>query len=221
MFGPSAPRFGPRGHRFQGPSPSQIDAHRPSYGPPRGYGVRPKKEESDAESTGPLFDSKALFEHKDEVKPTVEEIEKVLEARCEFEHCDVVEPLADGFEAERYMGKWYQVMHTKTSPWQTSATCTRAVYSDVDEFGNFSVFNSKRSATGGPAMTAAGYAKCPAENGAGQCFITFNHQPYSECPNYQIVETDYENYSIVHSCGYGFQHVFILSRMPYLADNLE
>ena len=169
MFGPDAPRFGPRGHRFQGPSPSQVDAPLPSYGPPRGYRFRPKKEESDAasnESTA-LFDSKTLFGHKKEVKPTVEEIEEILEARCEFEHCDVVEPLADGFEAERYMGKWYQVMHTKTSPWQTSATCTRAVYSDVDEFGSFSVFNSKRSATGGPAQTAVGYAKCPAEEGAG------------------------------------------------------
>ena len=143
MFGPDAPRFGPRGHRFQGPSPSQIEPL-PSYGPPRGYRFkpRPKKEESDAasnESKG-LFDQKALFEHKvekDEDKPTKEEIEEILEARCEFEHCDVVEPLADGFEAERYMGKWYQVMHTKTSPWQTSATCTRAVYSNVDELGSF------------------------------------------------------------------------------------
>ena len=144
-----------------------------------------------------------------------------MKARCEFEHCDVVEPLADGFEVERYMGKWYQVMHTKTSPWQSTSTCTQSIYSDADEYGNFSVLNSKRSSLGGSPITGSGYAKCPAEKGAGQCFITFNDRPYSECSNYQIVETDYENYSIVHSCGNGFQDVFVLSRLPYLAENLE
>lgn len=119
------------------------------------------------------------------------------------------------------MGEWYQVWHTKATPWEDSPTCTRALYGNLDEDGSFSVLTSKRSSIGGSNHRTRGEVKCPAENGAGQCIISFNDQPFSECPNYQIVETDYENYSIVHSCGQGFQHVFILSREPTLDSYLE
>ena len=148
-------------------------------------------------------------------------MEGEVKQSCAFEHCDAVEPLADGFDAERYMGLWFQVWHTKAAPWSTSASCTKAFYTDLDDLGTFAVHNSRRSAYGGSDQLVSGQVKCPVESGAGQCTITFNQQPFSECPNYQILDTDYENYSVVNSCGEGFQHVFILSRTQILADDLE
>ena len=78
MFGPSAPRFGPRGARFQqqqAPHP-QVEVPVPIYGIKKGgYGFDVNRDKYDAlskpeeKSTG-LFDQKALFEAKKEVKPT-------------------------------------------------------------------------------------------------------------------------------------------------------
>lgn len=65
--------------------------------------------EGDDKKSRGLFDQDSTFSLKQEVMkvPTEQEIEEAEKAMCEFEHCDAVEPLADGFEAERYMGQWY------------------------------------------------------------------------------------------------------------------
>ena len=136
--------------------------------------------------------------------------------------CDPVTGLPDAFEADRYMGLWYEIYHSANQPFQPDAwTCTQAEYSDLDSEGNFKVYNSSKSRFGGPRFGLHGDAKCPADEAAGECFVTFFKQPFVSEPNYSIIDTDYENYSIVYSCDESdMQYLWFLSRESTLSDEL-
>ena len=56
-------------------------------------------------------------------------------------------------------------------------------------------------------------------DGVGECFVAFNGKIVTE-PNYYVVETDYENYSVVYSCDpeIEFAYLFYLSRDPVASD---
>ena len=62
--------------------------------------------------------------------------------------------------------------------------------------------------------TADGY--CP--DSTGHCFVTFYKTP--DTPNSQIVETDYDSYSIVYTCGFTKNFVWFLTREPVISDEL-
>ena len=83
------------------------------------------------------------------------------------------------------------------------------------------MYNSSKSRFGGPRFGLHGNAKCPADSGAGQCFVTFFFQPFEDESNYQVVDTDYENYSIVYNCDEDdMQYLWFLSRTSTLSDDL-
>ena len=60
--------------------------------------------------------------------------------------CDTVEPLAAPFEADRYMGTWYEIQHSTGASFQPDFfKCTRAEYTDLDaEAGTFKVYNNSQ-----------------------------------------------------------------------------
>ena len=57
------------------------------------------------------------------------DVAKTLSFESKFLHsdgvvCDSFEGLADAFEADRYMGLWYEIYHSKGEPFQPdTATC--------------------------------------------------------------------------------------------------
>ena len=55
----------------------------------------------------------------------------------------------------------------------------------------------------------------------GDCFVTFFSQPFASEPNYSVIDTDYENYSIVYNCDENdMQYLWFLSRESTLTDEL-
>ena len=159
------------------------------------------------------LDSKKLMSQK-EISPAFKSSKKII--------CDNVPPLPMGFQAERYMGKWYQLYHSKNQRYQDDSwACTTAEYSGLDSKGNFQVHNTSKAAKGGIRFGLKGKAKCPADSAPGHCFVSFTGKSFKSEPNYNIVHTDYDNYSIVYSCGDDFQDLFILSREPDLYEDLE
>ena len=140
--------------------------------------------------------------------------------------CDTVEGLPFSFEPTRYMGNWYEIYHSSGEPFQPNSwTCNQASYTDLDtEKGTFKVYNSGEGRFFGPRFGVHGDAKCPldpTEFGDGQCFVKFFLQPFYEAPNYQILDTDYENYSIVYACHEDdMQYLWFMSRTPTLSDDL-
>ena len=140
--------------------------------------------------------------------------------------CDSVPGLPFTFEADRYMGNWYEIYHSKGEGFQPDSwTCSQASYTDLDtEAGTFKVYNSGEGRFYGPRFGVHGDAMCPSDTsefGEGQCFVKFFTQPFYDTPNYQIIDTDYESYSIIYACHEDdMQYLWLMSRTPELSDEL-
>ena len=136
--------------------------------------------------------------------------------------CDDVTGLPFKFEAERYMGTWYETYRTAGMPFQPDGnTCTTGTYSNLNADGTFDVYNSGQDANYGPREGLAGNAKCPpgSEFGEGRCYVSFYGAPWEAEPNYNIIDTDYDNYAIIYSCD-DFQYLWFLARDTELSDEL-
>ena len=134
--------------------------------------------------------------------------------------CDTVEPLATPFDAEAYMGTWYDIQHSTGAAFQPDYfDCTLAKYSDLNlEAGTFTVSNTStvkffpRAGVTGTA-TVAGQPN-------GQAIVSFFGQKFDQ-PNYKVLDTDYETYSLVYSCEENdMAFLWILSRTPTLEKSV-
>lgn len=140
--------------------------------------------------------------------------------------CDKVEGLPFKFEPERYMGNWFEIYHSASEPFQPDSwTCSQASYTDLNtEDLTFKVYNYGEGRFYGPRFGVHGDAYCPKDSskfGEGQCFVTFFKQPYYDEPNYQIIDTDYENYSLIYACHEDdMQYLWLMSRTDELSDEL-
>ena len=149
--------------------------------------------------------------------------------------CDNVEPLAESFDAERYMGAWYEIQHTYGSTSvpagnQTflgeSFHCNVNRFSDYDaETGEFTVTAEmqfvERMRT--PRIGFRGDGSF-SEEANGQATLRFFNEGGLDGPNYKIIETDYENYSMVYYCNPDATdlqpYLWILSREPTLDQDI-
>ena len=130
--------------------------------------------------------------------------------------CDTVEPLAEPFDAARYMGIWYDVQHSQGAAFQPDFfDCTQAEYSDLDpDTASFTVKNSSQVLPL-PRTGLTGTASC-AGTPNGQCIVSFFGQEFDQ-PNYLVMDTDYDTYSMVYSCDpNSIAFLWILSRTPTL-----
>ena len=60
--------------------------------------------------------------------------------------CDTVTGLAEGFEADRYMGKWYEIYHSQNQVYQSDSwKCVTADYTDLTDEGTYKVYNSSKA----------------------------------------------------------------------------
>ncbi len=113
--------------------------------------------------------------------------------------CDKI-PALENFDAARYMGSWIEQQHVTGEYFQPDSwKCNQALYTDLDKDGNFKVYNSSQYGII-PRFGVHGNAKCPASEVPGHCWVTFFGQPWLPIPNYQIIDTDYETYSIIYAC---------------------
>lgn len=112
------------------------------------------------------------------------------------------------FDLNRYLGIWYENYRDSSIPFE-SGDCVMAQYS-LREDGKVKVVNS--GVHDGERTKREGEAYCT--DNEGQCYVRFSPKaPYGD---YEVIDTDYENYSIVYSCqDYLMFHVkygWVLSR---------
>jgi apolipoprotein D and lipocalin family protein len=129
--------------------------------------------------------------------------------------CPYIQREKGTFQAARYLGKWYEQARDKAFAFGIGE-CGQAEYS-LNEKNTINVHNSElrkkgRSFADGEAQIVDNF----------RLAVSFGSNPLSKIfkGDYQILKTDYENYSVVYSCSNlvfaRFQLVWILSRTPVL-----
>jgi apolipoprotein D and lipocalin family protein len=100
--------------------------------------------------------------------------------------------LQKDFDLKNYMGTWYEIVRTIDFPYE-HGTCSQAEYRILDN-GYVRVNNSE--IVDNKLSYVIGKAYC--EDGIGQCYVKFfDLAPWGD---YEVIATDYENYSIVFGC---------------------
>lgn len=98
------------------------------------------------------------------------------------------------------MGKWFEVKRYEVY-FQRGSECVQALYTKTPE-GSVAVENSaiKNQSPRTVALGNAVFADPTADPQVGKLIVSFNNRPAGTDANYWVLDTDYENYSIVWNC---------------------
>jgi len=117
------------------------------------------------------------------------------------------------FDIESYLGDWYQVQGIPSFFQPADAHCVRATYSRRDDTSinvrNIGIFSNEDK-------EICGHADSKDPSNPAQLKLYFPGTPEGD---YWVLDTDYENWSAVYSCGdiFGlikFEYAFALTRTP-------
>ena len=95
---------------------------------------------------------------------------------------------------DKYYGTWYEIVRDAAFVKEEGGKCTRATYTPIEGEDCFQVINSALTEDG-QWRSATGIAR-PREGGS----LEVQFHPDSPWDDYEIVDTDYKTYSIVHAC---------------------
>ena len=131
--------------------------------------------------------------------------------------CTVQQTGINNFDVKSFAGTWYEIVRTQDIGFQTGI-CDKAEYTfDVD---HINVVNSEQN--DGVVKHVDGTAYCM-DDGTANCQVAFSpletKKPSGDNHNYDVLETDYKNYAIVHTCApyvwglYTVELIWIFSRI--------
>ena len=119
------------------------------------------------------------------------------------------------------MGLWYEINNTRGIGFQPDfLDCVTAEYTGLDlPSGTFRIYNSSQWRQT-PRFGGTLFASIK-DNPNGQASVKGGRRfgQYGD-PNYLILDTDYDSYSMVYSCGNNNPILWILSRTPELDDSV-
>ncbi len=123
-----------------------------------------------------------------------------------------IEPVT-GFEAERYLGTWYEIARLDHS-FERGLSNVRAKYSRNDD-GSIKVINRGYNAEEGKWEVADGRAVFAEDENTGHLKVSFFGPFYA---SYIVFELDKENYSHAFVTGYNRDYLWFLSRTPEVSE---
>ena len=121
-----------------------------------------------------------------------------------------------GFEVERYLGKWYEIVRLDHS-FEHGLSNVYAEYS-LREDGNIKVLNKGYKDQSKQWNEAEGVAKFIGEPNVGSLKVSFFGPFYG---GYHIIELDKVNYQYAMIAGNDRSYLWILSRTPSLAPEIK
>lgn len=104
------------------------------------------------------------------------------------------------FFLPQYLGKWFEIKRYDVY-FQRNSECCYALYTKGED-GSIIVENSSIK-NGQPRTSVKGravLADATADPLVGKLIVAFNDRALGTEANYQVLDTDYENYSIVWNC---------------------
>ena len=104
----------------------------------------------------------------------------------------------ENFDLTAYWGRWYEAVRDKSTYFEIGADCVTAHYTDNGD-NTTRVRNNQYSEKNG---WTGGTAKAYDVGVDGGLFVSFNSEvpEPDQQPNYNVIHTDYENYTVVYDC---------------------
>ncbi|XP_034239973.1 apolipoprotein D-like [Thrips palmi] len=123
--------------------------------------------------------------------------------------------VVQNFDAQAYMGHWYEI-EAFFQIWELAGKCSTADYALNEDGSKVIVKNNMKSLIGSD-VSQEGYAVVTSTTGEAKLEVTFDVPIFGErSANYLVLDTDYENYSLVYSCanvlGFKYESAWILGR---------
>ena len=121
------------------------------------------------------------------------------DAALEFGFCTETRNIGY-LDLARYKGDWYEYTRDPVTPFSWGTSCVKANYGGTYSSGNdFSVSNKAEYPFGIP-VESPGAGRCYPED--GECAISLRKDPpdLEKAPGYNVLHTDYDNYSVVYAC---------------------
>eukprot|EP00354_Favella_ehrenbergii_P012119 CAMPEP_0170460476 /NCGR_PEP_ID=MMETSP0123-20130129/6814_1 /TAXON_ID=182087 /ORGANISM="Favella ehrenbergii, Strain Fehren 1" /LENGTH=211 /DNA_ID=CAMNT_0010725399 /DNA_START=19 /DNA_END=654 /DNA_ORIENTATION=+ len=131
-------------------------------------------------------------------------------------------PMEGPLDMDRYAGKWYEIARDKWYLFEIFQMCGNYEYSTKED-GSYQVVYNRWTPQGDWSDSRADVSPSKNVDGAAIC-VDFDQAPdYADIPTYQVVDTDYETYSIIYQCDdkqwWGtYDSVWILSRERSMDD---
>ena len=132
--------------------------------------------------------------------------------------CPKVEPMQD-FDLTKYQGQWYEIIRDELMVFSLLSGCVQAYY-EINADGSVMVDNTAHYMGLGWFDQPVGQAVVSDQNPAS-LVVSFGGTPTSdERANYNIIDTDYDNYVIIYSCEEQWggwlstEYFWILARTP-------
>lgn len=122
----------------------------------------------------------------------------------------------NGFEAERYLGKWYEIARLEHS-FERGLEQVSAAYSKRDD-GGIRVLNRGYNPQTKEWKQAEGKAYFIDDDSIGRLRVSFFGPFYS---SYNIIDLDTEGYRYAMVCGPDRSYLWILSRTPQMDADLQ
>ncbi len=125
--------------------------------------------------------------------------------------CPTVEVKRD-FNTTKYFGRWYEILRFEDTAFEEGSRCIRADYSAEGD-GRVGVLNSAIVEATGQPTSVNGYAYAPNPEVPAKLKVKLGKSFFAG--NYWVLDTDYETFSMVHSCTglffFNFQINWLLS----------
>merc|ERR1711860_63862 len=115
-----------------------------------------------------------------------------------FGGCPNVEVMK-GFDATKYTGTWYEFQRYFVL-FELNGKCGKATYTYDNSDNSIIVENDGINKNTGKATYVKGKAAAPDSNVPAKLVVTFPTASRFAKGNYWVIDTDYENYSVVYSC---------------------
>ncbi len=128
---------------------------------------------------------------------------------------DGIEPV-DGFEAERYLGKWYEIARLP-HPFEEGLSKVTATYKRRDD-GGILVINRGYNAETGEWEQADGKAYFTGPESVASLKVSFFGPFYS---GYNVIALDKDDYQWALVCGYNRDYLWILARSKRIPEALR
>jgi len=109
--------------------------------------------------------------------------------------CPDIEPMQN-FNPASYMGVWWVALNQKDAPFKSSE-CGRAEYI-LNQDGTFKIINSGTRDSKWSSVFGEAYCDKSGDAVTGACHVTVPE--FSFKGPYTVLDTDYNNYSVVYGC---------------------